>query len=147
MIYLVIVYHATKKKVAVFIVYVFTQSSKTFLLETSYPSSPPQKCSWHTCIYTYVYIHTFLVHTTEAMHRWQFVKKSSAVQTPIFLRNPNHKNTVGKKNPKISNLSRLHLMMPPCTPISPGEVYSRRDATVHISKGLQSKRNNLGAQA
>lgn len=40
------------------------------------------------------------MHITEAMHRWQFVKKSSTVQTPIFSRNPNHKNTAGTKKKK-----------------------------------------------
>lgn len=82
------------------------------------------------------------------MHRWQFVKKSSAVQTPIFSRNPNHKNTAGTKNiTEISNLSWLHLMTPPFKRISSEGVYSSRGATFHLSKGFHSKRKNLSVQA
>lgn len=38
-------------------------------------------------IYTQV-----LVHITETIHRWQFVKKSNTVATPKFSRAPNHKH-------------------------------------------------------
>lgn len=86
------------------------------------------------------------MHITEAMHRWQFVKKSSAVQTPIFSGNPNHKNTAGKRSQKFQTFHGCtwwcHL-----SNISSEGVYSSRDATVHLSRDLHSKRKNCGAQA
>lgn len=85
---MVTVYHATKKKVAVFIFYVFTQSSKTFLLET-YPTACPHKNVLDTHVYIPMFIYThLLVHITEAICKGQFVKKSSDVATLTTFKNP-----------------------------------------------------------
>lgn len=89
----------------------------------------------------------FLVHITEAMHKWQFIKKSSTAATPQFFKDPHHKKDVKNKKRCESQTNTCHGCIQQLFTQKQG-LQKHACTLFHVFRSsYKKKRNILSAQA